>query len=468
MIPRACTPYRPCFLFFGLLCLLHGVYGVEDRPLHAAGPSTRAGFERPAPPASSGEPDDEIETGDYQPVVTEPEIAHNKVSLGRGGTLAGALARLGLTPAECQPLITALRSELDLARLPPTTGLSVAVDDRGRLVTLSVRAAADHFYRVGPLEAAGEQPRTERVKLPTSIRIEHASGEVQRSVRQALDVAQCAEELTLAFADIFQWDIDLLIEPRKGDRINLVYQLRVLGDVPPDLPPFGTAASTAGQPIGMGRILAASYDGHVAQSIAFWVQRPEGGGSYYDDRGAPLRKTFLKSPLNYRRISSGFSNGRRHPVTRRVVPHHGVDFAAAAGTPVVAAADGRVIAAGWDGALGQAIRIRHGSEYVSVYGHLMGFAPRIRAGAEVNQDQVIGYVGSTGRATGPHLHYTLMQHGRAIDPMRFRNPPAGPLAPDLLPQLDRVKRVWAPLLRWDALAVADDLRQPRPGLRRGA
>ncbi len=465
MIPRACTPYRPCFLFFGLLCLLHGLHGGEVRRAPAVGPSPHAGADGPAPPEPSPAPDDEFETPDHVPVIAELAVAHHKLSLGRGGTLAGALTRLGLSPAERQPLIKALRSELDLARLPATTGLSAAVDDRGRLLTLSVRADADRFYRIAP--AAGET-RTERVMLPTSIRIESASGEVRHSVRQALDVAEWAEELTLAFADIFQWDIDLLVEPRRGDRVSLVYQVRVLGEIPPDLPSFGTAASTAGQPLGLGRILAASYDGRVAQSTAFWVQRADGGGSYFDDRGAPLRKTFLKSPLNYRRISSGFSNGRRHPVTRRIVPHHGVDFAASAGTPVVAAADGRVIAAGWDGALGQALRIRHGSEYVSVYGHLKGFAPQIRVGAEVRQDQVIGYVGSTGRATGPHLHYTLIHRGRPIDPMTFRNPPAGPLAPDLLPQLDRVKRVWAPLLRWDPLTVADDARPRSTGLRRGA
>jgi len=423
--------------------------------------------ERPRPSAPGAVPAHEIEPADDEPVIAALAVTHNKVCLGRGGTLAGAMARLGLTPAESQPLIEALRGELDFARLPATTGLTAAVDERGALVALSVRAETNRFYRIVPARSAEEAPRTQSVTLPTSIRVESTTGEVRHSVRQALDSAESAEELTLAFADIFQWDIDLLVEPRSGDRVSLVYQVRVLGEVPPDLPPFGSAASTTGQRLGLGRILAASYDGRIAQSTAFWVQRTGGGGSYFDDRGAPLRKTFLKSPLNYRRISSGFSNGRRHPVTRRVVPHHGVDFAARAGTPVVAAADGRVISAKWHGPPGQAIRIRHGSEYVSVYGHLRGFAPSIRAGAEVHQDQVIGYVGSTGRATGPHLHYTLIHRGRPIDPLRFRNPPAGPLAADLLPQLDRVKRLWGPLLRWDPLSVADDVRTG-PGLRRGA
>jgi murein DD-endopeptidase MepM/ murein hydrolase activator NlpD len=178
------------------------------------------------------------------------------------------------------------------------------------------------------------------------------------------------------------------------------------------------------------------------------------GGRYYDADGDPLHKTFLKSPLNYRRISSRFSNARRNPVTRRVVPHHGVDFAAAPGTPVVAAADGRVVSTGWQGALGHAVRIRHGSEYTTVYGHLRGFAAGIRAGTDVRQNQVIGYVGSSGRATGPHLHYTLTHRGRPIDPMRFRNPPVEPLAPEMMPRLERAKLAWAPLLERDPVTVA--------------
>jgi murein DD-endopeptidase MepM/ murein hydrolase activator NlpD len=212
------------------------------------------------------------------------------------------------------------------------------------------------------------------------------------------------------------------------------------------LPPFDDRVERAGDNLGLGRILAASYEGRIASSRAYWVDHGDGRGAYYDDKGAPLRKTFLKSPLNYRRISSRFSNGRRHPITRKVVPHHGVDYAAAPGTPVVAAADGRVASAGWDGALGRAVRIRHGSEYVTIYGHLQSFARGIRKGVEVNQNQVIGYVGSTGRATGPHLHYTLIERGRAVDPLRFENPPSAPLAPELLPRLEAAMRNWSPVL----------------------
>jgi hypothetical protein len=377
-------------------------------------------------------------------------IVHVPAVLGRGGTLAGALERLGLPPEQRHRAVLAIGRELDLARLPATTGLRAAVAENGRVRSVAIRTEADRFVRW--TEAPGEG-FVEIVELPVRTAVRHGGGRVIHSVHQALERLDCASELTLAFADIFQWDIDLLIEPRSGDRVRVVYEVDVVDEVPADLPSFGRAASSPGELLRLGRVLAASYDGLVARSVAYWVDGTK-GGNYYDANGAPLRKTFLKSPLNYRRISSRFSRARRNPVTRKVVPHHGIDFAAAPGTPVVAAAEGRVAAAGWQGALGRTIRIRHGSEYVTVYGHLQGFARGIRAGAEVRQNQVIGYVGSTGRATGPHLHYTLIHRGRPVDPMKFRNPPAQDLPPELTPRLERAKLAWAPLLERDPFTVA--------------
>jgi murein DD-endopeptidase MepM/ murein hydrolase activator NlpD len=294
-------------------------------------------------------------------------------------------------------------------------------------------------------------------------RIEH--GVVESSVAQALANAPHGTLLTTAFADVFQWDVDLLVEPRPGDRVKLVYETRNLGPLPADLPAFGGAVDESGQELPPGRILAASYSGRIAEAIAFWVSDDDGAGGYYDAEGRPLKKTFLKSPLNYRRISSGFSHARRNPVTRKVVPHHGVDFAAAPGTPVVSTADGRVVSAGWDGPLGRAVRIRHGSEYVTIYGHLKGFARGIRAGVEVRQNQVIGYVGSSGRATGPHLHYSMIRSRQAINPLRFENPPSEPLPPRLRPQLELVQRRWSPVLDGspDGVRIAGPADEKKPG-----
>ncbi len=366
------------------------------------------------------------------PGQTAPALRPTRGSLGTGGTLAGALGRLGLRDADVGPVLRALQVYLDPRRMAPHTGLLALRDAAGVVRRVCVRTDASWFVRLelGPdLEVA-----IEKVDLPTATDVEVVSGVVEDSVAQALARAPRAGQLTAEYADIFQWDVDLHVDPRPGDEVRVVYETRRLAALPDDLPPFGSAADAPGELVGAGRILAASYLGTLARAHAFLVDG-EAGAEYYDAEGNPLRKSFLRSPLSYRRISSGFSNARLHPVTRRVVPHHGVDYAAAPGTPVVAAADGRVTSVGWQGPLGQAVRIRHPNGYETVYGHLRAFAARVRPGTVVRQNDVIGYVGSTGRATGPHLHYSVLHRGRAIDPERMNNPRREPVPIDLRPKL---------------------------------
>jgi murein DD-endopeptidase MepM/ murein hydrolase activator NlpD len=370
-----------------------------------------------------------------------------RVSLGRGGTLASALDELAIPDALRPALLRVAGESVELRRLSPRTGVSATWNAQGRLVALSLREEAERFLRLRLGGADGETSiRSEWIELPVITTQRTSEGIIESSVAQAFADTDHGTYLTAAFADVVQWDVDLLVDPRPGDRVRLVYEVRHLGELPADVPAYDSRTGAAGDELAPGRILAASYRGRIAGTTAFWVADSGGRGSYYDADGRPLRKTFLKSPLNYRRISSGFSNARRNPVTRRVVPHHGVDFAAAPGTPVVATADGRVASAGWDGPLGRAIRVRHGSEYTTIYGHLRGYARGIRRGVEVKQNQVIGYVGSSGRATGPHLHYTMKHGGRAINPLRFQNPPSEPLPVEMRPLLELAKQRWMPLL----------------------
>lgn len=393
----------------------------------------------------------------------EPELRDETTTVGRGGTLAAALDRLGVPGELRQPLLAEIGTHLDARKLSPRTGLLARIDETGAWRVLAVRPDPERFLRVEVGESL-ESPRlaSDWIELPVEVEVHSASGVIKDSVAQALADSRDGRVLVPAFADIFQWDVDLLVDPRPGDRVRLVYEIERLGALPAGLPGFEGAPSHSGESLGVRRILAASYTGAMARASAFWIEDDEGQGNYYDVQGQPLRKTFLKSPLNYRRISSRFSRARRNPVTRRVVPHHGVDYAARTGTPVVAAADGRVAAAGWDGALGRAVRIRHGSEYVTIYGHLKGFAGGIRRGAEVRQNQVIGYVGSSGRATGPHLHYTVVHGGRPIDPMKMKNPPVEPLDPALLPDLRLAVRRWRPLLDLEPDPIIELARGVRP------
>ncbi|MDH3785516.1 MAG: peptidoglycan DD-metalloendopeptidase family protein, partial [Acidobacteriota bacterium] len=294
----------------------------------------------------------------------------------------------------------------------------------------------------------------ELLPLPLIRSTRHDGGVIESSVAQALGHLPNGASVTAAFADVMQWDVDLYVDPRPGDAVRLVYEVLTLGAVPTDLPHFGSAARETGEFVSMGRILAARYHGAVASAEGFWVADGSSAGDFYDRDGQPLRKSFLKSPLNYRRISSRFSRNRLHPVTRRVSPHHGVDFAAAPGTPVVATADGRVARAGWDGPLGRAVRVRHNGEYTTIYGHFQRLARGIRPGVSVKQNQVIGFVGSSGRATGPHLHYTVLRNKRPIDPMRMDNPSREPLAPSLRPWLDQAADRWG-----DHLHREDPIRE---------
>ena len=365
-----------------------------------------------------------------------------RTAVAPGGSLDRALRDVLPQAPDRARAIEGLAAELDLRRLPAGTGVTVQRDPVSNTAcAVSVRADPERFVRLR-LDTA-EAVRPEVVELPTVVSVEAVEGAITHSVHDALAGAGHGPLLVMQFSDIFQWDIDLLTEPRPGDRVRVVYETRRLAAVPRDLPSFGALPDRAGRIVGEGRILAASYDGQRASSRAYWIDGPEAAAGYYDDGGRSLRKTFLKSPLSYRRISSGFSRARRHPITRKVVPHHGVDFAAPAGTPVVASADGRVVSAGWEGALGRAVRIRHGSAYETVYGHLRAFARGIGKGVRITQGQPVGYVGSTGRATGPHLHYTLIQNGRPIDPLRFRSPEAKPLPATLAPGLEQARWRWS-------------------------
>jgi len=413
--------------------------------------------------ASDGHPSEYDSVTESDDSVTPEPLQVWHTTIGNGGTLTAALDRIGV-PAELRPtLIRTADDHIDLRRLPSRTGISASFDASGILRRIASRVEATRFLRLtlGRGDDPSEGLRSELLRLPVRTIVESAGGYLESSVAQALSGSPHGMQLVNAFADVVQWDVDLLVDPRPGDRIRIVYETQRLAELSDDLPRFGNAPDRAGEFLRIGRVLAASYEGARVRTAGYWVEDEAGIGGYYDERGEPLRKAFLKSPLNYRRISSGFSTSRRHPVTRRVVPHHGVDFAAATGTPVVATATGRVISAGWDGPLGQAVRIKHGSSFVTVYGHLSGFARGVRPGTEVQQNQVIGYVGSTGRATGPHLHYTLIKGGRAINPLTFKNPPADPLPANQLPWLAGVQRRWTPVM------AAIEIRLPDYELARG-
>ncbi|MBN2017201.1 MAG: M23 family metallopeptidase [Candidatus Cloacimonetes bacterium] len=227
-------------------------------------------------------------------------------------------------------------------------------------------------------------------------------------------------QLVMKFSDIFQWDIDFFIDPREGDTCSIVYE----------------AYSHDGEILQYGEILGASYKGKLFDLTAYYFDNGNNIHGYYNEYGESFQKAFLRSPLNYSFISSYFGM-RLHPITKQVWLHNGVDYAAPLGTPVASSADGTVIHKGWKGGhptpkgntggYGYTVMIRHSNGYKTLYGHLSSYAKNLYVGKRVVQGEIIGYVGSTGWSTGPHLHYTIYHHDAPINPLSLNNVSGPPI-----------------------------------------
>jgi murein DD-endopeptidase MepM/ murein hydrolase activator NlpD len=249
---------------------------------------------------------------------------------------------------------------------------------------------------------------------PIRYTVEHAAipGRIESSLFQAVvDIGE-SERLAIQLADIFAWDIDFFNDIRVGDSFEMLVERRFRN----------------GRPAGDGRVLAARFRVQDRTYEAFYFQDGNETPCYYDRAGRSLRKAFLKAPLSFSRISSGFNMRRSHPITNRITAHPAIDYAAPAGTPVQTVGDGTVILASYKGDNGNCVKIRHPNGWVSMYNHLSRFGKNIHAGTKVQQGQVIGYVGSTGLATGPHLDFRMFRNGKPVNPLRVESPPALPVS----------------------------------------
>ena len=251
---------------------------------------------------------------------------------------------------------------------------------------------------------------------PVEVTRKYAEVTIRRSLWEDMLDAGVSPLLILNLSDIYAWTVDFFAL-QKEDSFKVLYDEKTCD----------------GKVIAVDTVRYAVFSHGGEEFPAIMFNHGDGGNIYWNDRGESMRKAFLKAPLQYSRISSGFSYARRHPITRRVQPHTGVDYAAPAGTPVMSIGDGKVTSAKNEGAGGNTIRIRHNSVYSTAYLHLSRFAPGIRAGAMVHQGDVIGYVGSTGRSTGPHLDFRVWKNGSPINPLKMESPPAEPLDEENMP-----------------------------------
>ena len=249
----------------------------------------------------------------------------------------------------------------------------------------------------------------EHHEKPVEIRARYAEATIESSLWNAMITNGLPADLALELSEIYAWTIDFF-GLQKDDSIRVYYEEQYVD-------------STR---IGIGHIYAAHFYHGRRWQDAYWFENEDIRG-YFDGDGNSLRKAFLKAPLNYKRISSHFSYARKHPVLKIVRPHTGVDYAAPTGTPVVSIGDGVVIEKGYKGGGGHTVKIRHNSTYTSAYLHLSKYGKDLRVGAHVSQGQVIGYVGSSGTATGPHLDFRIWKNGCPIDPLKMESPPVEPV-----------------------------------------
>jgi murein DD-endopeptidase MepM/ murein hydrolase activator NlpD len=263
--------------------------------------------------------------------------------------------------------------------------------------------------------------RAEKIVIPYEKRERKLGGIIENNLYEALGNDGESAQLAYALSDIFSWDIDFTTDLRKGDTFRFVVEELWLG----------------GRFKRFGEILAAEFVNDGTTSRAFRYEGPDGRAGYYDDEGKSLQRSFLKAPLSYRRISSGFTFHRMHPILKIRRPHLGIDYVAPRGTPVSALGDGTVQFAGDKGANGNFVILRHPKGFTTYYGHLWKIRTEIRRGARVAQGDVIGYVGSTGRATGPHLDFRMKQASRFVNPLKVDIPRSGGIPKQLLADYDQ-------------------------------
>lgn len=333
----------------------------------------------------------------------ETNAAWKEHEIKRGDTLAAIFKSHGLSPAvlhgivnssaEAKTLASIRPGQLLRLRLSADSDLEALELERSRVETLRIRIDDDTYS-------------AERVHKDVDVRIATAAGLIESSLFIDGQRAGLSDNIIMELANIFGWEIDFALEIRAGDQFRVVYEQHYLD----------------GEKLRDGPILAAEFVNGGETFRAIRYENRDGEVAYYDDEGRSKRRAFLRTPIKFGRISSGFNPKRWHPVLKKWRSHKGVDYAAPTGTPILASGDGRVIFRGTKGGYGNTVILQHAGKYTTLYAHMSKFARRVQNGSRVKQGQVIGYVGTTGLSTGPHLHYEFRVDGVHKDPLRVKLP----------------------------------------------
>jgi murein DD-endopeptidase MepM/ murein hydrolase activator NlpD len=367
------------------------------------------------------------------PHAERPNRRRISYQVAQGDTLSSIFAQLDLSASLLHRIVQSSERAADLTHIKPGEMLHVELDAANNLLSLTLEHDKIHSLEIQANET-GFHCLEQNKDL--ELRTAHIQGIIEDSLYLSAKRAGLSDTVIMQLAEIFGWDIDFALEIRNGDRFSVIYQEAYLD----------------GEKLRNGPILAAEFINQGRSYRAFRYTDEQGKADYFTPDGHSMRKAFLRAPVDFRRISSRFSKERWHPVLGKKRPHRGVDYAARTGTPIKAAGDGKIIYRGKKGGYGRTVIIQHAQNYTTLYAHLSRYNKQAKRGAKVKQGQVVGYVGQSGLATGPHLHYEFRVNGVHRNPLTVKLPDAEPIAKEyltdfllqtqpLVAQLDTLNRI---------------------------
>jgi murein DD-endopeptidase MepM/ murein hydrolase activator NlpD len=351
-------------------------------------------------PSKESTADISLPQKEVQPPEPQYQIIEGEVK--ERSTFSKSLTRNGIPQVWVEKIVTALNPFVNFKKMKGGTFRFVA-DEKGEMVKFILEVSPIEIYEI---EQGPQGYVAWKKNVPLETYLVKVDGVIRSSLFEAMEAAGERDQLLLSFAEILAAEIDFYKDVKEGDRFQIAVE----------------KVYKENEFIRYGPIHAVVYQ---RGEKVIWGIRYQ--SDFYNEKGMALKKAFLKSPLRFTRISSRFSRARKHPILGGVLPHYGVDYAAPSGTPVWAVADGSVVSSGWGGGFGKQVILRHPNGYMTYYGHLSGYGPGIRKGVRVSQKQVIGYVGSTGLSTGPHLDYRMAKDGRFRNPLCESFPSGNPI-----------------------------------------
>jgi len=343
------------------------------------------------------------------PVAAAKNANHREVLVAKGDTLSTLFEKVGLPATTVHEVMASDKQAKQFSRLQNGQILQFELSPDGQLKQLHTKLSELETISLSRTSKGFSFSR--EISKP-DVRTAYVHGVINNSLSQSAQRAGLTHSMTMDMANIFGYDIDFAQDIRKGDEFDVIYEQKVVN----------------GKTVGTGNILSARFTNHGKSYSAVRYTNKQGNTNYYTADGNSMRKAFIRTPVDFARISSMFSMGRKHPILNKIRAHKGVDYAAPRGTPIKATGDGKVLLAGRRGGYGNTVIIQHGDTYRTLYGHMQGFAKGVQTGGTVKQGQVIGYIGTTGLSTGPHLHYEFQVNGVHVDPLGQKLPMADPIA----------------------------------------